>query len=305
MKKIIGFDYLRSIAVFSVVWIHSCYTDNIMKEFSLYCNYYAVPCFILMSIFLLGYKLEKKKDNLIKKYLFRLLPQYVFWTIIYLIIKYIKYLFIDDETFNITFSILFLGRSSIHLWFIPAIFIWYCFMFFYYKIENILVDFFFAILSFFVGFYSFSNEYFTNSFISLFVLHTGYIFCSKIIFQYKDRIKNAPSSIYLLFFIITFVLRIWANSPVFDVAYTLSLFLFFLSFNPSKESKTIKSISKYSFGIYLSHFVFIQLMVAGTPFLDIEIEKPLINLIIIIGSFICAYGTSCIFDKNYYMRKFI
>lgn len=52
IKHISGFDYLRGLAAFSVVWIHASYTNNTLAYLSRV-NTYTVPAFILMSIYLL------------------------------------------------------------------------------------------------------------------------------------------------------------------------------------------------------------------------------------------------------------
>ena len=52
IKHISGFDYLRGLAAFAVVWIHASYTNDTLAYLSRV-NTYAVPAFILMSIYLL------------------------------------------------------------------------------------------------------------------------------------------------------------------------------------------------------------------------------------------------------------
>ena len=75
-----GFDYLRVIAAFSVVWIHGCHTNSTMSELNIL-NNYAVPVFILVSIYLFGVKYDGKMINKISavNYILKKVgPQYIF-----------------------------------------------------------------------------------------------------------------------------------------------------------------------------------------------------------------------------------
>jgi peptidoglycan/LPS O-acetylase OafA/YrhL len=53
-----GFDYLRVLSSFAVVIIHVSFTNELFSKWKL--TEFAVPCFIMMSIFLLG--LKKKQS---------------------------------------------------------------------------------------------------------------------------------------------------------------------------------------------------------------------------------------------------
>ena len=271
IKHISGFDYLRSLAAFSVVWIHASYTNDTLAYLSRF-NAYAVPAFILMSIYLLLVKTEEKKidDGLFAKSLFnKILPQYVFWTLLYLTLRYVKISFIKGNSFEVDFSSLFLGGSSVHLWFLPAILIWQLIMFYYLKLStNLVLDVVLASCSFFIGNYLMGNNYLDTGFLNCFAVYTGYIFTAKIIFKQKVQLNNY-NLIYLISTIIFLGLIFYKKNILFDILFSISFFLFFLT-KKMKTRNRITLISINSFGIYLIHFLFIQLIVLVEGILKIN-----------------------------------
>jgi peptidoglycan/LPS O-acetylase OafA/YrhL len=58
-KYIPGFDFIRPIAAFSVVWIHGCAGSYWTRELNVL-NNYAVPVFIAISLFLFATQVISK-----------------------------------------------------------------------------------------------------------------------------------------------------------------------------------------------------------------------------------------------------
>lgn len=125
---------------------------------------------------------------------------------------FVKVSFTSGDSFEIGFSTLFLGGSSVHLWFLPAILLWQLIMFYYQKLStNLVLDFGLALSSFLIGNYLMQNDYLDTGFLNCFAIYTGYIFTAKIIFKLKIYINNynfiyLVSTIYC-FFRVTFLYK--------------------------------------------------------------------------------------------------
>jgi peptidoglycan/LPS O-acetylase OafA/YrhL len=303
---ILGFDYLRVLAAFSVVWIHASFTNETLADVSLI-NSYAVPAFILISIYLLLAKCRKKQilnkvfiESLIK----RIFPQYFFWTFVYLVLRFAKNYFIRDSGFELDFSSLFLGGSSVHLWFLPAILIWQLFMFFYIKLRvKLFLDFLLCLVSFALGYFLMQNDYLQKGFMNCFAIYSGYIFAAKIIFENQNYFEK-KSIFYLIIAIICLVFIIISRLVIFEIFFSLSVFLFFLTHTMRLE-KWIVNLSLNSFGIYLIHFFFVQLFIVLAGALKIETSTFYFTLANIIITFIASFVSSFMFRKNNYFEKII
>lgn len=297
-KHIIGFDYLRVLAAFSVVWIHGCYTNELLARLSII-NTYAVPSFILISVYLFGVKYNNEvidKKTAIKHLLKKLLPQYFFWTIIYLGLRLIKNYFLH-KSLEINFSTLFLGGSAIQLWFLPAIIIWHIFLIYYWNfVHFLLLDVILMLVVFFGGRYLMVHGYLQTGFFNCFALYSGYVFAAKIIYKNKLKLMDISTLYYFIMSgICLFVLFVTSNY-FWSVLFSLTLFLSFLSLNV-KSLNIIKSLSLNSFGIYLIHFVFIQLIVSFFGYFNFKINTIYFTLGTIFISFILSYLTSITFKR--------
>lgn len=307
-KHFEGFEYLRVIASFSVVWIHTSFTNPILIKWNL--NGFPVPCFLMMSIFLLGFKINQSKRLVIKSLLKRILPQYIFWTLIYLVTRFLKAEFLNEE-FVIGFNEIFLGGSAVQLWFLPAIIIFQIVMLYIYNYKNLLLDLTLCTSLFVCGFL-FNFHYATEwSFINFFTFNMGFIVIGKITFFYYQKLSksNIKNLRYILAIIVVLIIyETYLNFTVYEkfftnVVYSIVIFILFTVGNFTK-SKIVTGLSKYSFGIYLSHFLFYQFFYTILKICNIEIGLA-ITVLNILLTYISSYLFCLVIDKNKYLKKVI
>lgn len=301
--RIFGFDYLRVLASFSVVIIHACYMNKTIEEFNIY-NSYAVPVFILISIYLVSFNASGKNDKneRIFKLLKRIAPQYIFWTLIYLSLRYVKAR-MSGDTIEVDFSTIFLGGSAVQLWFLPAIFIWQIIMLYFQNYKNFIVDIIIASVLFVLGRYLMVNNYLEIGFQNTFAIYSGYIFIAKLIKQYQNEIEKIPYWLFYLLLAILICLKGFSSFYILDVFYSVIVFLIFLRLSV-KPGKIVTSFSDNSFGIYLIHFLFIQVTVFVYQKSQINFTMST-TLVSIVLSFLFSYLVSFIFSKNQYLKKIV
>lgn len=130
-KRIPGLDLLRLLAVIAVVGIHALHTDPALRTLSRNLSY-AVPCFVLMAIYLSCNVIDKGKPCVVflTGRIARLVPAFFAWSLIYVAARGL-----DGNIHRIGFSqiggYLFFGAAALHLYFIPLIL--------YYSLGSILL----------------------------------------------------------------------------------------------------------------------------------------------------------------------
>lgn len=136
-NRLLGVDIFRGIAAYAVVLLHSGDDSwgNINESVLHLRNFFGfpVPFFLATSFYFMARTLAKrgwKNDShfyLLKSKAYRLIVPYITWSIIYILIRNI-YSTVDssnDETQNMlndTFSVIFFGGASYHLYFLPLLF---------------------------------------------------------------------------------------------------------------------------------------------------------------------------------------
>lgn len=63
MKRIVSFDYLRSISIVGIMMCHFCYNFSVAFWFGSWCGGTFNALFIMMSALLLGMHWEKRADQ--------------------------------------------------------------------------------------------------------------------------------------------------------------------------------------------------------------------------------------------------
>lgn len=304
--RIIGFDYLRILAAFSVVWIHGSDTNAVTSKISII-NSYAVPAFIMISIYLLYYKLDLSNRVLItqiQKLFKRIGLSYFFWTIVYILVRMIKAHFLDKD-FSISLNTIFLGGSSYQLWFLPAIFIWQIFVFMLVKIGlsfnyKILLFIILTLAGFIGGIYTYNTEILQAGFTSLFFYYLGYVFVTPLIYL---LIKNKKINPFLFFVIalFSFISALIIDFIGFTIVFNISVFMTFLNLKGNSNPLIIK-LSILSFGIYLTHALFVEGFQFLALMLKLDISSFSLTLINIILSFVFAAVLSQLLLKIKFLK---
>lgn len=319
-------DIIRCIAISMVIMIHSSGVINkaIFGSFNFYVNiiysnfiYASVPLFVMISGSLLLNKVDIINDFL-KRRLFRVLVPFFCWSLclfaIYLISgKYSSFdtfwdvlkLFVYSLLTNKIHGVYWYVYMLIGLYLITPILqrfiyvstdkdlkycfvLWICFEFlviFFSKFQ-LVVD------------YHFSMDIYVGFFI------TGYYF-----FKLRDKLKkNKIVSLIGIFIclILAFVNQVYkTNFPTF-IFMPLFIYLFITSFeviNNKIIKKIIYYVSRYSYGIYLSHVLIISLLEKAGFFCYFPISlQPISSLIIVLTFELLLFYY---IDKIPYLGKYL
>lgn len=119
-----GFDYLRGAAILGVVCIHGfdlgTYVRIIGKS-----SDFAVPCFIMMSIFL-EFKLHRGSDafgEFVGSRFKRLALPYLFWSGAYVLMRILKQAVLHEKVLHWDWLyVIFCGGSAYQMWFLATLF---------------------------------------------------------------------------------------------------------------------------------------------------------------------------------------
>ncbi len=315
-----GFDLVRPIAAFSVVWIHGCETSIWTKRLNPL-NEYAVPVFIAISFFLfagqvLSGRLDSFKDMAMARFKRLMIPFFI-WTLIYLAVRYAKAMFLH-QPFEISPVETFLFRgSSYQLWYLPNLF--YLFLLFFPFLKAARRDTrtaSFALLTVIAlaVMIIFSNNaaitqadwftrhvrlYFVPSLVSAGIGMLYYLHYTSI----QARYDKTAQSIAPLLAVGLFILQFFVPHLVVSLLFIAVLFAWLL-FQAKTDSPFIKRLSDNSMGIYLVHGIFLEGIKTGLGIAKHPVSGflPTVGLIVVV--YILSYLTSALMSGNSVLRKY-
>ena len=342
-KRIFYFDELRALAIIGIVFCHASVSfvlsgvnksDFYISAFFDCFRDFSIPIFVMLSGALLIGKKDSFKD-FFKKRLSRIFIPFIFWVVIYIIYSSIYI----THGFDLSSSIdIFFGTSStlgVAFWFIWMIIIAYFGIFIINKLMeynsnviNILtvISFIYILICQFSFFDPYSSKiiYFV-SFISYVVI--GYFIASNDYLEQKISCKwlaimtlvlfVVSYLVYIFYFVVPmsvshnqFITLSYFNLPILFISLNVFLFFKFLSktefsLKNYKIKKAITTISKYSFGIYLAHYVILyDLRMNIAKIIDFTSQSPLIwiplfVILIIMISLIILF----VLDRIPYLNK--
>jgi surface polysaccharide O-acyltransferase-like enzyme len=301
-KSYFWVDFLKSLAAFAVIILHVSvpFAGHIEKAEWFAGNFYdsltrfCVPIFVMVSGVLLLGKSEKLSVFLQKRFLRLLLP-FAFWSVIYLALK-INYNLSTSEI--LSFSIrLFKEGAEYHLWYIYMIIGLYLlvpilnkWILNSTKIELI----YFLSIWLFVILLSLPiiNKFFTRIDFRYFSGYIGYLILGYFLYHFVHLKKRFAFTIFVLAVLCTYVATYYLSlkSGTFAKKYyeylsinvvlaSVGIFMVCKDIMVKNQwvQKSIAFISKYSYGIYLSH-VFVLLLLTkigfGSQFLNIWFAIP-------------------------------
>jgi hypothetical protein len=132
-SRLTGLDLARGMGAFAVAILHSGDETNSLAvdywavELRQFCAF-VVPFFLIASFYLVINRFSLTgRSYSIQSRAQRLLIPYAFWTIVYLLVRSLKFLLLKEpdgfEKINDITSIIFFGAASVPLYFIPLLFI--------------------------------------------------------------------------------------------------------------------------------------------------------------------------------------
>lgn len=300
LKHIDGFDFLRVFAGFSVVWIHGSDTNAYAGDISKI-NSYAVPAFILMSIYLLIHKSTLQPLSFTShfyKLLKRIIPAYFFWTFIYIIARFFKAFYLD-ESFQVTYYEIFLGGSSYHLWFLPAIIVFHLMAFSLLKVNNFFLL-AITVAAFVGGQYLYDACELKAGFEKLLFYYLGYPLAALLIYKMEgfNRIRAWFVFSLMVFSIIVFL---FFNLSLFTIVFNLAVFVLFLN-SSFKTNWIVTHLSSISFGVYLAHALFVEGIQFGFYLFNFDYSSFMMTFVVITFSYIVSAIFVTFLQKIRYLR---
>jgi len=315
-----GFDLIRPIAAFSVIWIHGCETSLWTKKLNAL-NEYAVPVFIAISFFLFAGQVVSGRlqhyGEMAAVRFKRLMIPFFIWTLIYLAIRYAKsaYLHVPFEV-PLVSTFLFKG-SSYQLWYLPNLFYLFLIFFPFLKIAGqnvrkanltlmtVIIIAMVIIFSNNAGvqeadwFTKHLRLYFVPSLVSASIGMLYYLNYNTIKSRYDGTARVLTPILVALLFIAQYF------KPHLFVSFLFIGVLFaWVLYQVKVDNRFIKRLSDNSMGIYLVHGIYMEgiktgLGIAGHP---VSGFAPTVGLIVLV--YALSFVTSDIMSRNSALRKY-
>lgn len=320
-KYIPGFDFIRPIAAFSVVWIHGCAGSYWTRELNPL-NDYAVPVFIAISLFLFSTQVISKGQTnfgeMAGTRFQRLMVPFFIWTFIYLGIRLFKAKAVH-EPFEIDWVQTFVFKgSSYQLWYLPNLFYLMLIFFGFLRIaakNREFATFFLGVMIIVVAvvlwytpedirtahwFTRHIMLYFLPSLISSGIGMLYYI-------NYDCVANNYGTSARIVMpvlCIVMFFLQYFVPHVLTGLLFVVVLFPFLL-FQASFEYPFMMQLSKNSMGIYLVHGVFLEGIKTATQIAHHPIKGIVMTLGSIIITYILSFIVSDLLSRSAVLKKYL
>lgn len=332
-NRVIYFDHLRVLAIFSVVvlhvaafnWYNSDVNGTDWQMFNFYDSIvrWGVPIFLMISgaLFL---RRDIAISRIYKKYVLRIGVAFVAWSFIYYFLSF---------------------GTSYHLWFLPMIAgIYMCLPIIKKIVEDKRVGRYFLILSFIFGFLipqvvNLTNDFAAdnikavvnaiNSKIGMMdmrmVLGYAFYFILGYYLSVTDFNKKTRAIIYALglfgfafTIIVESAVSIKAQTPIstyydnfcvnilFEAVAVFTLYKN-LSFKNERFNRLIRMMSKWSFGAYLVHVLFIEKLdnVFAINTLTLPVPSYIAVIIISLTVFVLSFFVSAVLNRIPVIREYI
>jgi peptidoglycan/LPS O-acetylase OafA/YrhL len=318
-QRICGFDYLRVICAVLVVAIHSFDTNLVLSNFISYFKF-PVPIFLMISFFLLFRKVyygTNKFPFYLKQRCSRLLPCFCVWTIVYLSIRVIANSHLSFSL-NAIAGYLFFGSAAVQLYYLPLT-IYYCiillpFIFICKKYNVIYSTLAFGLIIIAIAinntFTIYDNKDLLDRDLKIFLQYaTSYliysvmgIYFAFLIICDRANTSQAKYTKFLPLVILTIiaVLRFEDNQTLQNLQIIINLIIFALFYYiPFPYNQAINYLAKISFGIYLSHHLFIEVF----QVIEQKAGYSLDNFYLTMINFLLGIGLSIVFSTILYKTK--
>jgi peptidoglycan/LPS O-acetylase OafA/YrhL len=304
---------------------------------------FAVPFFLATSFYLLVDKLGNSSKLIKWPDRFsRLLIPYTFWSFVYLGIKILQF-FLKKQPHKIQLllaqwpKLLFLGQSEFHLYFIPllisgillviagesflrsrpslssSVFLLLISVFIY----NFYLSFNFNHVSWLDGAVKFRTVGLDSDILGFFIKILGFflrcfsyiaaaLICSRL--TIKERLLDSKFSSFLICLIFFIAVNVFADFGLPKAVEELlkgyiALALAFISSNYIHDNSIVSSLGRCSFGIYLMHLVFLQILWSVANKIGFNFENP--SLIILIFGVVFVYLMSWFLTHVLMQKKYI
>lgn len=304
------------------VSVHNWWAGNIFESTTRWC----VPLFIMISGYFLLNK-DESPSTFFKKRLSRVLIPLLFWSLFFSVWTILKYHVVYDDVASAPKALVkawILGKPYVHLWYLFMIPFLYLITPILRTLFNnlsrhelfvfILFNFALTILnSLATSVFSYLDmnaklSLFTNNFL----MYIGYYCLGGYIAKYDVKVNSILSTIVLItawslaifgkYFLVTGYFH--SNNSISTILSSVALFFLIQTF--CDRDFKFSSFAKLSFGIYLVHPIFLDILsFAGRSWLldrmDIYIYIPLASVMV----FLLSYAVALSFSKSRYLSRCI
>jgi len=287
-------DSFRIFAIFGVVSMHVQTSSVLAQSIGNMFSPIAVPFFFMVSLYLfnVGFKNNKNINQTFQRISVRLLLPYLMWSFIYIFLRIIKTQISGVENDMNIWKALFYGSSAVQLYFIPNLLIMQVLSVsmhlfcqknkkeFMYGVILLLC----SLLYLYIGVYSNCFGMSPKSFITIPIyVIIGFLLC-------RIELTNSTKKTLLLIglFILLFIITInifsnrllFMNNPLLSPLSGLGCLFFAIGLN--NTIKLPNWITSCSYGIYLSHIIFLESFELALKFLHIDLFYGFIQKIVVI-----------------------
>lgn len=312
--RIRGFDYLRVLAAFGVVWIHGSDTNSTARSLQNFTSF-SVPSFIMMSFFLATWKSFLNPDQryleVLWRRLKRLLPAYLGWSLLYLLARYLKHNFLSGSTFTVDWlHVLFYGGASYQLWFVPALILWSVIFFpliflLSHKDNKIVPGLMLLIIGSILLFQrkalsGFAANIVDENIFQYMAAQTGYVFLGIGTCCIWERWRNVNWYwlAMVIFALIMSILSVYLSKEKNILPfYAVGVFATFLYARLPLDQFIPKQIAPVAFGVFLCHGLFVEGFQVIFPYYGFDLNELTTTCILIVLSFTCS-SLLCISLRN-------
>lgn len=310
---VVGFDYLRVVAIFSVVWIHGC-DSSVLLGWLNGVNGYAVPCFIMMSVFLGLRSLSGRVPDSVaylKRRVERLLIPLLVWSLAYYGIRYAKCAFLSaGASFEWSIWGVLRGDASYQLWFLPALFLYQSMILFCVRIAwfGTSLKWWIASICLLLSVLLASSDALAvlrGGLGFLFPYYLPFVFLCFPVYWLVERLNREEllRLMYVSLAVLALFLLMFREGYIFLVTYSLVVFLGALVVNLPRNS-LVAFLSAHSMGIYLLHGFFLEGGQLLTAVLGVDLSNAVWALALIVLAYVFSAFTSSLLLRISLVRRY-
>ena len=320
-NKNLNIDFVKLICAFGVICVHTQNSTISAELIGGIFSPFRIPFFLLSSLvfFISGLK-NVDLFALANKIYNRVIIPYLVWTAIYFLLIVVKHYLTNQNSSKSLWGVLFYGESAIQLYYIPKMLILQGFtlavmLILNQNIKRRIIGFIIFLVSFVWLYFGVTNNCFgfNGDYYAQIVL---YIIIAFFISKMRDyKLFNYRYSIFgfMLFALILlnkYFISNYLDTSVFTIYFSflggVSLMFLALSLPSFYFPKNIQLILSFSYGIYLSHILFIEAFELVLKYLSVkffyDVWDKLIFCIIIFCSSILFLS---LVNKNPILKKYL
>lgn len=326
--RLVTLDILRFLSLLSVIAIHSFDTNIVLNYISHKLEAWAVPEFLLISFFITANKLHSRK--FIVRRVYSLVIPYIIFSFLYLTIRFIKTVVLDNSPdyslLSHLFTIFLFGGACGHLYYIPMYLLYFIIITSLIKIYN--QHFFITKYNFFIiiyiaflliGFYLLFllvlklwpnlNDHYVTSFVHYFLSYLPYPPLGVLFFYLNNNsiVKRylKKSWVIMLSIILIIFIYFYNLEYIFISRILLCMLIFVLALGLNDRCLNQKSImiftklASLSMGVYFLHPLLIETsQILIFKLFAIELHSYIATLLTwIFAGIICSHLTVYFYHK--------